>query len=62
MKTWIFSPASLQHADNIWNKTPVAEGQSWGQSILGWEEAGTENRSNNSTVWSHFAFEKAFPL
>jgi len=25
----------LQHADNIWNKKPVAKGQSWGQSILG---------------------------
>lgn len=30
-----FFSAPLQHADNIWNKKPVAKGQSWGQSILG---------------------------
>lgn len=61
MKTWIFSSAPVQRADNIWNKTPVAKGQSWGQSILGCEEADTEKRFSDATVRSQFSFEEAFP-
>lgn len=45
MKTWIFFSVLLQHADNIWNKTTAARRQSWGQTVVGWKEAGLRRHS-----------------
>ena len=62
--SWRLEISPLHHCNMLTTsgtKPLWKKGQSWGQSILGWEEAGTESRSSGSTAWSHPAFEKAFP-